>query len=96
MTAILERMTQGNHAELGAQITAFRPAVNLLMPGAASGDSSSLALVDMAVTQQALMISYLDDFKLMMYVTIVAMPIVLLLRRPRHQPASAPAAAVSE
>ncbi|HEY8593765.1 MAG TPA: DHA2 family efflux MFS transporter permease subunit [Devosiaceae bacterium] len=96
VTAILARLTQVNHAELGAKITAFRPAVNLLMPGVASGDSSSLTLVNMAVTQQALMISYLDDFKLMMYVTIVAMPIVLLLRRPRHQPAAAPVAAVSE
>ena len=40
----------------------------------------------MMVTQQALMISYLDDFRLMMFITLAAMPIVLLLRPPKRGP----------
>jgi DHA2 family multidrug resistance protein len=40
------------------------------------------------------MISYVDDFKLMMLVTLLALPLVFLLRRPKYAPAgdSAPAA----
>ena len=39
------------------------------------------------------MISYVDDFKLMMIVTLCAMPLVFLLRKPRAPtPGGAPAA----
>ena len=36
----------------------------------------------MLVNVQALMISYLDDFKLMMIITLMALPLVFLLRKP--------------
>jgi DHA2 family multidrug resistance protein len=39
------------------------------------------------------MISYVNDFKLMMIVTLCALPLVFLLRRPKYAPAGgAPAA----
>ncbi|WP_292406294.1 hypothetical protein [Mesorhizobium sp.] len=41
------------------------------------------------VNQQSLMISY--DFKLMMVVTLVAFPLVFLLRKPQKVAAGAPA-----
>ena len=34
------------------------------------------------VTMQATIISYMDDFKLMMILSLAAMPLVLLLRKP--------------
>ena len=39
------------------------------------------------------MISYVDDFKLMMLVTLCAIPLALLLRKPRMQARRAPPAA---
>ena len=33
------------------------------------------------------MIGYLDDFRLMMVICLFAMPIILLLRSPKHQAA---------
>jgi DHA2 family multidrug resistance protein len=40
-----------------------------------------LGLLNAEVTRQAAMIAYLDDFKLMMFVTIACLPLLLLLRR---------------
>jgi DHA2 family multidrug resistance protein len=40
------------------------------------------------------MIAYVDDFKALMWVTVAAMPLVLLLRRPRHAAPEAAAAAM--
>jgi len=44
-------------------------------------------MIDNLVNQQALMISYVNDFKFMMIVTLCAIPLALLLRKPRHAPA---------
>jgi DHA2 family multidrug resistance protein len=45
----------------------------------------TLARINGEVTRQAAMIGYLDDFRLMMYVCLAAMPIILLLRSPHKQ-----------
>jgi len=42
-----------------------------------------LAMADGLVNQQAAMIAYLNDFKLMMILTFVAVPLVVLLKRPK-------------
>jgi DHA2 family multidrug resistance protein len=47
-----------------------------------NGDPATLAQIDYLVNIQALMIGYVDDFKLMMIVCLFALPLVLLLRRP--------------
>jgi DHA2 family multidrug resistance protein len=39
------------------------------------------------LSRQALMIAYLDDFRFMMCATLVAVPLLLLLRTPRKTPA---------
>ena len=39
------------------------------------------------------MISYIDDFRLMMFVTLCAIPLAFLLRKPRAAAAAVPAAA---
>ena len=51
-------------------------------------------MIDAEVTRQAAMIAYLDDFKLMMILTIAAMPLVLLLKRSAGRPATAGADAM--
>ena len=50
-----------------------------------------IAALNAEVTRQAAMVAYVDDFKLMMLISIAGIPLVMLLRPPRR--AAAPAAA---
>jgi DHA2 family multidrug resistance protein len=94
VTVFLTQNTEINHAELVANVTPFNPALIAAAPAAAAGDPAALAQIDNLVTGQAMMISYIDDFKLMMIITLCAIPLALLLRKPRLQgaPGGAPAA----
>jgi len=93
VTLMLTRNVQINHAELAAFITPYNPNVQIASPAAAAGDPAALAQLDQLIQQQASMIAYVDDFKLMLIVTLVAIPLALLLRKPTAAPAGAPAAA---
>ena len=44
------------------------------------------ALLDMIVTQQASMIAYLNDFKLLMILTLGMMPLVMIISTARKKP----------
>ena len=68
---------------LSAAITPFDPALLAVSPAAAAGDPTALSQIDGLVNLQALMISYVDDFKLMMLVTLCAIPLAFLLRKPK-------------
>jgi DHA2 family multidrug resistance protein len=35
------------------------------------------------ITRQAAMVAFIDDFKLMMWITLGAVPLLLLLRKPQ-------------
>ncbi len=82
VSAVLTRNIQINHAELGAFINPFNPVLRQVSPGAAAGDLAALTQMDGLVNVQAAMISYVDDFWLMMWVTLAAIPLALMLRRP--------------
>lgn len=83
VTSLLAQFTQINHAELGAFINPFRVQLDpyLALIGSAS-PTQGLAMVDTMVNQQAAMIGYLNDFKIMMLVTLGIVPLLLLLRKP--------------
>jgi MFS transporter, DHA2 family, multidrug resistance protein len=53
---------------------------------------AGIAALNAEVTRQAAMVAYIDDFKLMMLVSLCSIPLVVLLRQPR-EPAARPAAA---
>ncbi|OHV80891.1 DHA2 family efflux MFS transporter permease subunit [Ensifer sp. LCM 4579] len=89
VTALLTRNTQVNHAELATHISPFNPNLWTTLPGAAKGDPTSLAIMNQLVNQQALMISYIDDFRFMMIITLFAIPLVFLMRVPRKVPTRA-------
>jgi DHA2 family multidrug resistance protein len=57
--------------------------------------TAGLATMTVEVARQALMIAYIDDFKLAMWMSIAIMPLVFLLRRPKRA-ASSQSAASSE
>lgn len=85
VSVVLSRNIQINHAELSANITPFNPNLTALSPAAAAGDPTALTQIDGLVNIQSLMISYVDDFKLMMIVTLCAIPLAFLLRKPKAQ-----------
>ena len=85
VTALLAMNIQTQHEVLGAHIpdpglTATDPVVGSILGGATDG---ILAMANGIVNQQASMVAYLDDFKLMMILTACSIPLVLLLKRPK-------------
>ena len=102
VTLLLTRNTQINHSELAQKISALDPNFSGLMSGemgttlqgmtAAYGEGAFWSVVNNMVTAQAAMISYVDDFKALMWVTLAALPLAFLLRRPVMAQAAPPAA----
>jgi len=85
---LLVRNNQINHAEIGSHVTAVNRAFDnhvvqhTLNPLTAAGR----AALDLVIQKQAAIISYSDDFKLMMILSLAAVPLVLLLRRAMASP----------
>lgn len=81
MTALLARNIQINHAEIvqhvtvGNRLIASNP-LGVFSPFTAAGRAALNGLV----TRQAEIIAYMDDFKLMMILTLSALPLVLIFR----------------
>jgi DHA2 family multidrug resistance protein len=93
VTFLLTQNIQRVHASLVEHITPFNMAGN---PAAAHVDISStrslLALNGM-ITNQSAMIGYIDDFKLMMVLTIATIPFLLMIRNVKPAPGRAPVVA---
>jgi DHA2 family multidrug resistance protein len=85
---LLVRGTVKSHAALVERITHANPAWN--DPAVASaydlGRSSGAAALDGMITQQSAMIAYLDDFRLMLYLTLAVIPLLLFIRAPKRAP----------
>lgn len=86
IVAVLGHNTQASHQALAAHVTPFNP----LLGDRLAGGVAALARLNAEITQQALMIAYVDDFKLMMYVALAAIPLLMVLRRPSAGGAAAP------
>jgi len=91
VVSVLARNTQANHEALSAWIDPTRLPLRLaLESGALALDTpEGLAAVEAMLARQASLIAYLQDFRLMAWICVAAMPLVLLLRRPHaaHRPA---------
>ena len=73
---VLGHEVQQSHAQISASITPFRDA--LLAPGVPPlwtlSTEIGRAALDAEVTRQALTIAYLNDFRFMMYLCVLAVP----------------------
>jgi len=88
VSALLIENTQINHASIAAYVTPFNQAFQA--PAAAGLDPMTAvgrASLDSIITLQATIIAYMDDFKLLMLMSLAVMPLVLLLRKPKAPPA---------
>ncbi len=91
MMALLAHNTQVSHAELAARLTPFDAAPLPHMSGLSL--AASMEALNGEVTRQAATIAYLNDFWLMMILTLAAVPLLALLRPPRHTAPADPAMA---
>jgi DHA2 family multidrug resistance protein len=81
------------HARLTEYVTPFNNA--LQMPDVASmlnmKTDLGRAMLDMIVTQQANLIAYLNDFQLLMILTLGVIPLVMIIGTAKKAPAAGPA-----
>lgn len=82
---VLARQTQIAHADIGSAVSPFTvPGAdpNIARALGATGDTI-VSLLDQVVNGQAAMIAYLDDFTLMMWLSVAVIPLILLLKVPK-------------
>jgi len=91
MIANLTSKTTLMHERIGDGITPFNSA--LQMQDVATtlnlATESGKAMLDGVITQQAALIAYLNDFKLLMVLTVLTMPLVMLIGTTRTAPSAA-------
>jgi DHA2 family multidrug resistance protein len=83
VNTLLTRNTQIMHATLGEHVTRYSPILHAQLPGGGSPSLRTLAGLNAIVTEQAAMIAYNNNFKLMMVLSLAAIPLVFLLRKAR-------------
>ncbi len=85
VTTLLARNIQTSHADLASQVTPYSAEVDLtIVQRLGEAGDRGMAMIDAEINRQAAMIAYLDDFYIMMLVTLAALPLVLLLRKRRQ------------
>jgi DHA2 family multidrug resistance protein len=83
VNALLTRNTQVNHASIASHVTAVNHAfdnpsiAHFWDPLTAAGR----AALDSVITEQAQIIAYIDDYKLLMIATLAVFPLLLVFRR---------------
>jgi DHA2 family multidrug resistance protein len=90
---LMVRNTQVVHASLAQHITPLTLAHHSL--GVYAG-TQAVAALNRGVTAQATMIAYLDDFQLMLILTLLALPLLLLVRNTQAAKAEVKHAAAIE
>ena len=84
---LLDRNGQVNHQALAQHITPYNAALSASAMPMDLTNTHDLAMLNGMITRQAAMISFNNDFKLMMILSLLAIPLVLLLRRPKFDKA---------
>ncbi|HTD74967.1 MAG TPA: DHA2 family efflux MFS transporter permease subunit [Steroidobacteraceae bacterium] len=82
VNTLLTRNTQIMHATLGEHVNRYSPVLRAQMPDGAPS-LRTMAGLNATVTEQAAMIAYNNDFKLMLLLSLAAIPLVFLLRKGR-------------
>jgi DHA2 family multidrug resistance protein len=86
-TSVLAHNAQALHEVIGASVTPFNRALQTLGPGHEWLDPAShhgTMLLDQMVNHQAQIIAYINDYVLMIFTTMPALLLLMLMRRPYH------------
>ncbi len=81
VTTALARNIVINRAELASKLTPFSPNMDQV-PASGLDPTAVLAVLNGQLQAQAAFIAYIDDFKLMMYVTLAVIPLLVFMRPP--------------
>ena len=98
-SGMLSHNAQVLHAEIGASVTPFNRA---LQDGGAvqqhlnPATHHGAAMLDHIINQQAQIIAYVDDYKMMIFTTLPALFLLFLMRRPRQAPQTAETSAAMD
>jgi DHA2 family multidrug resistance protein len=89
---LLTQNTQILHASLAEHVTPYNVASN---PAAIAahvdvGTAKGLAALNAMITDQGTMIAYIDDFRLMMVLTLLTIPFLLLIKRAKPEAGAHP------
>ena len=83
VTTMLARNTQVLHETIGASVNPFNRALGAAFAMLNPAHAHGAALLDRLVNHQAQIIAYVDDYKLLIFTTLPALLLLLLMRRPR-------------
>ena len=86
---MLTRGTQTMHSRLAEQVTPFGGGLHAL-PREALSTSGGLAQLNQLVSNQSAMIAYNNDFKMMMILTVCAIPLIMLLKTAQAKKGAEP------
>jgi DHA2 family multidrug resistance protein len=95
---VLVRSTVSTHAALVERITYANPAWNNPAVARAFDTTrpSGAAALDAMITQQSSMIAYVNDFRLMLYLTLAVIPLLLFIKAPNRAGAPVDSQAVMD
>ncbi len=87
--AYLSYRTQANHAAFADYVNPFNLALQEAVEAGIYDLASpnGLGAMERLVTRQAAILAYLQDFRLMMWITLAAIPLILLFRAPEKKTA---------
>jgi DHA2 family multidrug resistance protein len=81
--ALLTRGAAQAHEQLAGLVTRGNLGLQSLPPGLDPGTPTGLAVLNAEVTRQAALIAYVNDFWIMMAITLVTIPLLAFIRRPK-------------
>ena len=85
MQTLLTRNTSLFHAQLSEQVNPANWALRAGLPAAYNpATTTGLAMLNEEVTRQASFLAYINDYKILMIATLVAMPMLLLMRKQKQ------------
>jgi DHA2 family multidrug resistance protein len=90
-TSLLAHNAQALHEIIGASVSPFNRALQALSSTGHWMNPTSrhgMAMLDQIVNHQAQIIAYINDYVLMVFTTMPALLLLLLMRRPRQAPAA--------
>ena len=83
MNALVVANTQGMHGSLAARLVPSDPVVRAGLPSMFNPTTTAgLSALNAEVTRQASMVAYVDDFRLMLIISILCAPMLLFMRKP--------------
>ncbi|HEX3699975.1 MAG TPA: DHA2 family efflux MFS transporter permease subunit [Phenylobacterium sp.] len=91
MQALVVANTQTMHASLAAKVIPSDPTVRAGLSAAMNpATAAGATALNNELTRQASMVAYIDDFRLMFFITLACVPMLLLMRSPKREPSGEP------